>query len=320
MDSPAGAWQSWRPFVSCGSFGPTRMRPPSETHLDPGFEIIEPDGLLAAAVFSSPHSGAFYPADFLAQARLDPLSLRRSEDAFVDRLFAAATAHGAPLIRARFPRAYLDLNREPYELDPRMFDGRIPAFANTRSLRVAGGLGTIPRIVGDSQEIYGGRMPIGEALHRIEQLYKPYHRALRELLTHARRRFGAAVLVDCHSMPSRGSPREERPRADIVLGDRYGASCAPVVTDVVEAALRDLGFAVARNRPYAGGYITEHYGTPAAGLHAIQIEVNRSLYMDETAHEPLAAFAEIAADMARVVAAVVAIRPGDLAVAPAAAE
>jgi N-formylglutamate amidohydrolase len=296
------------------------MRSPPEPHLDPGYEILEPDGPLAPVVFSSPHSGALYPADFLAQARLDPLSLRRSEDAFVDELFAAATAHGAPLIRARFPRAYLDLNREPYELDPRMFEGRIPAFANTRSLRVAGGLGTIPRIVGDSQEIYGARLPIADALKRIERLYKPYHRALRELLTRARRQFGAAILVDCHSMPSRGSPREDRPRADIVLGDRYGASCAPAVTDIVEAVLRELGFAVARNRPYAGGYITEHYGTPAAGVHAIQIEVNRSLYMDETAHAPLDGFAAVAADLSRVVAAVVAIRPGDLAVARAAAE
>jgi N-formylglutamate amidohydrolase len=296
------------------------MRSPPEPLPDPGFEIIEPEGPLAPVVFSSPHSGAAYPADFLAQARLDPLSLRRSEDAFVDELFASATEHGAPLIRARFPRAYLDLNREPYELDPRMFEGRIPAFANTRSLRVAGGLGTIPRIVGDSQEIYGARLPIADALKRIERLYKPYHRALRELLTHARRQFGAAILVDCHSMPSRGSPREDRPRADIVLGDRYGASCAPAVTDIVEAALRELGFAVARNRPYAGGYITEHYGTPAAGVHAIQIEVNRSLYMDETAHAPLDGFAAIADDLSRVVAAVVSIRPGDLAVAQAAAE
>jgi N-formylglutamate amidohydrolase len=296
------------------------MRSPPEPLLDPGFEIIEPEGLPAPVVFSSPHSGAVYPADFLAQARLDPLSLRRSEDAFVDELFASATEHGAPLIRARFPRAYLDLNREPHELDPRMFEGRIPAFANTRSLRVAGGLGTIPRIVGDSQEIYGARLPIADALKRIERLYKPYHRALRELLTRARRQFGAAILVDCHSMPSRGSPREDRPRADIVLGDRYGASCAPAVTDAVETALRGLGFAVARNRPYAGGYITEHYGTPAAGVHAIQIEVNRSLYMDEAAHAPLDGFAALADDMSRVVAAIVAIRPGDLAVAQAAAE
>jgi N-formylglutamate amidohydrolase len=282
--------------------------------------IAEAEGALAIAVFSSPHSGANYPAAFLEQTRLDPVALRRSEDAFVDELFAAAPAAGAPLIRALLPRALLDLNREPYELDPRMFDGRVPSFANTRSLRVAGGLGTVPRVVAEAQEIYDRRLPISEAITRIETIYKPYHRALRRLLLRTQRQHGAAILVDCHSMPSRGTAREDRPRADVVLGDRYGASCAPHLTDAVEAILRELGYVVARNRPYAGGYITEHYGSPLSGLHALQIEVNRALYMDEGAYTKLPDFTRVAADLGAVVRTVVNIQPDGLTAFPAAAE
>ena len=197
-------------------------------------------------------------------------------------------------MRAHFPRCYVDVNREPYELDPRMFDGRLPSFANTRSMRVAGGLGTVARVVGDAQEIYDQRIPIDDALRRIEGLYKPYHRALRRLLTRVHRDFGAAVLIDCHSMPSTAGAKDDRPRADIVLGDRYGTSCVPIVSEVVEATFRELGYAVSRNKPYAGGFITEHYGNPAAGLHAIQIEINRALYMDERRYERTASFARLA--------------------------
>jgi N-formylglutamate amidohydrolase len=261
--------------------------------IEHAFEVAEPMGSPAPATFNSPHSGARYAPEFLASSRLDARALRRSEDAFVDELFSAAPDHGAPLMRAHFPRAFLDVNREPYELDPRMFDGRLPPFANTRSLRVAGGLGTIARIVGESQEIYSGRLPVAEALDRIETIYKPYHRTLRRLITRAHRLHGVAVLFDCHSMPSIGLARDDRPRADVVLGDRYGSSCAPELVDLAEQALRDLGFAVVRNRPYAGGYITEHYGAPASGFHTLQIEVNRALYMDEAKHEKIAGFADV---------------------------
>jgi N-formylglutamate amidohydrolase len=209
------------------------------------------------------------------------VALRRSEDAFVDELFAPIVGLGAPLMTARFPRAYLDVNREPYELDPRMFEGRLPPFANTRSMRVAGGLGTIPRIVADGQEIYRGRLSVDEGLRRIEWLYKPYHRMLRQLVHRTARSFGRAVLIDCHSMPSTSLAKEEAAKADVVLGDRYGTSCSTVLTDLVEAALRSRGYAVVRNKPYAGGFITEHYGEPALGRHTLQIEVNRALYMDE---------------------------------------
>ncbi|HXL67644.1 MAG TPA: N-formylglutamate amidohydrolase [Xanthobacteraceae bacterium] len=274
--------------------------------LDPAFEVTEPEILGGPVVCNSPHSGRSYPADFLTMSRLDLPGLRRSEDTFVDELFADAVRHGAPLMRAHFPRAFLDVNREPYELDPRMFDGRLPAFANTRSLRVAGGLGTIARVVGDAREIYDRRLPVDEALRRIELYYKPYHRALRRLVLQAQSTFGLAVLLDCHSMPSNAGGREERPRADMVLGDRYGTSCAPAVTDVIEESLRALGYAVLRNKPYAGGFITEHYGDPAAGLHAVQIEINRALYMEEREYRKSDRFEAVRADLGRMVSALAA--------------
>jgi N-formylglutamate deformylase len=273
------------------------MRESSEAELDPPFEIIEPAETTAPVVFNSPHSGRVYPRAFLSAARLDLAVLRRSEDSFVDELVLGVVGSGIPLMRAHFPRCYVDVNREPYELDPRMFEGRLPSFANTRSMRVAGGLGTVARVVGDAQEIYDRRLPVDDALRRIETLYKPYHRALRQLVTTVHRDFGATILVDCHSMPSTAGAKDERPRADVVLGDRYGTSCVAAVADTVEQTLRDLGYLVSRNKPYAGGFITEHYGNPAAGFHSIQLEVNRALYMDERRYEPVASFARLAADL-----------------------
>jgi N-formylglutamate amidohydrolase len=273
------------------------MSDPYRAELDPPYEVLEPSEWLAPVVFNSPHSGRVYPDAFLASARLDMTTLRRSEDTFVDELILDVVRHGMPLMRAHFPRCFVDVNREPYELDPRMFEGRLPSFANTRSMRVAGGLGTVARVVGDAQEIYDRRLPVDDALRRIEGLYKPYHRALRRLVTRAHRDFGAVVLVDCHSMPSAAGAKDERPRADVVIGDRYGTSCVPVVTDVVETKLRDLGYAVSRNKPYAGGFITEHYGNPGAGFHSIQLEVNRALYMDERRFQRIASFDRLSADL-----------------------
>lgn len=270
--------------------------------LDPPFEVAEPAALSGPVVCNSPHSGRSYPSRFLAQSRLDLATLRRSEDTFVDELFADAVKFGVPMMRAHFPRAFLDVNREPYELDPRMFEGRLPTFANTRSLRVAGGLGTIARVVGDAREIYDRRLPVEEALGRIELYYKPYHRALRRIIVNAQRKYGAAVLIDCHSMPSNANGRDERPRADIVLGDRYGTSCAASVTDVIEESLCQSGYSVLRNKPYAGGFITEHYGDPAAGLHAVQIEVNRALYMDEREYRKTPRFEAVRTDLGRMIA------------------
>lgn len=268
----------------------------------PAFDVLSPTAITVPLVFNSPHSGAVYPASFLAASRLDPIALRKSEDCFVDALFDFALDYGAPLLRAHFPRAFLDVNREPYELDPRMFEGRLPAFVNSRSMRVAGGLGTIARIVGDQQDIYRTKLPVAEAMHRIETLYKPYHRALRGLLQDQHRRFGLALLIDCHSMPSTGAHRDEAQRADIVLGDRFGTSSAPFFVETLEEALRARGYRVGRNRPYAGGFITEHYGNPVNAVHAIQIEINRGLYMDERTFEKSENFAALRADLADTMA------------------
>src|SRR3989441_2905630 len=238
----------------------TRPRTPrcrGQDELVPPFEIIEPSEGRGPVLFNSPHSGRVYPRAFLIASRLDLATLRRSEDSFVDELTLGVVARGYPLMRAHFPRCYIDVNREPYELDPRMFDGRLPSFANTRSMRVAGGLGTVARVVGDSQEIYGQRIPVDYAIRRIQALSKPYHPALRRLFTRVHRDFGAAVLIDCHSMPSTAGAKDERPRADVVLGDRYGTSCVGLVAETIETTLRGLGYSVSRNKPYAGGFITE---------------------------------------------------------------
>jgi N-formylglutamate deformylase len=272
----------------------------SSQELDPAFEIIEPSAYAASVLFNSPHSGSTYPRDFLDLSKLDVGTLRRSEDSFVDALVGGVVRHGYPLMRAHFPRCFVDVNREPYELDPRMFEGRLPSFANTRSMRVAGGLGTVARVVGDAKEIYDRRIPVDDALQRIETLYKPYHRALRKLFTKMHRDFGAAILVDCHSMPSSAGHKDERPRPEFVLGDRYGTSCVGALAETVESTLRALGYTVSRNKPYAGGFITEHYGNPSAGLHAIQLEINRALYMDERRYERTVGFNRLAADLETV--------------------
>jgi N-formylglutamate amidohydrolase len=288
------------------------MRPVIADEFEPPYVVVEPSGQTVPFVFNVPHAGAVYPASFLAESRLDAIALRRSEDAFVDELFASVVGFGAPLMAARFPRAYLDLNREPYELDSRMFDGRLPAFANTRSMRVAGGLGTIPRIVADGQEIYGARLPVEEALHRIEWLYKPYHRMLRQLVRRTAQTFGQAILIDCHSMPSSSVSREDGAKADIVLGDRYGTSCAVLLIDLVEAAMRQRGYTVVRNKPYAGGFITEHYGEPALGRHALQVEINRAIYMDERNLQKKPCFTTVADDLTQAFSQVIDDLSGEL--------
>jgi len=288
--------------------------------LPPPFEIIEPAEWRAPIIFNSPHSGSVYPDEFLNASRIDLPTLRRSEDSFMDELIAELPARGFPVVRVNCPRSYVDVNREPYELDPRMFTGRLPSFANTRSMRVAGGLGTIPRVVGDGQEIYRERLSVDDALTRIETLYKPYHRALRRLINRVHQTFGTVVVVDCHSMPSIGVSRDEPRRPDIVIGDRYGTSCAPLLPDRVEETMSRLGYSVGRNKPYAGGFITEHYGNPASGLHAIQLEFNRAIYMDERRREKGPRFAQVAADFTELADALATVPLGDLGPFQAAAE
>ncbi len=273
----------------------------------PAGEVHLPAEQTVPFVFNSPHSGRYYPDDFIEATSLNKSEIRRSEDLLVDRLFAPVVELGAPLMGAVYPRAYLDVNREPYELDPKMFTGRLPSYANVRSLRVAGGLGTIPRVVSDAANIYRRPLTVEEGLSRIERIYRPYHDTLRRLLAQTHVHFGIAILIDCHSMPSniRGGPTRIRP--DFVLGDRFGASCMPELTDWTAATLQRLGYTVCRNKPYAGGFITEHYGRPSRGLHALQIEVNRGLYMDENRLEPHRGFERLSADLATLAESLIAM-------------
>lgn len=277
---------------------------PSQEDQQASWEVLAPAEQTAPVVLASPHSGRDYPADFVANSPLDLLALRRSEDSFVDDLFAAAPNHGIPLLRALFPRAFIDPNREPFELDPDMFDDPLPDYANTQSSRVTAGLGTIARVVSSGQEIYASKLKFADAAARINANYRPYHRALRDLLDTTRRRFGHYVLIDCHSMPSVGGPHDPdagRQRADIVLGDCFASACSEAVITTVEQALKDQGYEVVRNKPFAGGFTTRHYGRPSQGLHAVQVEINRGLYMDETAIKPNGGMAKLTQDMKSVI-------------------
>lgn len=272
---------------------------------DPPFTIAQPQVQSAPFVLSSPHSGRKYPKAFLEASALDPISLRRSEDSFVDEIFADAPRLGLPLLCAEFPRAFLDVNREAYELDPAMFEDMLPRFANTRSHRVASGLGTVARIVSDGRDIYRHKLVFGDVLERIDRLHHPYHRALGNLLDATRNRFGAACLIDCHSMPSAlsssGYGGRTRRRADIILGNRHGTSCSPVIMEEAERVLKSCGYKVTRNEPFAGGYCTQHFGRPLAGYHSLQIEISRSLYMDEETMERGPGLTQLRRDMALLI-------------------
>jgi N-formylglutamate amidohydrolase len=266
------------------------------------FDVRGAPGQTCPFVLNSPHSGRHYPERFLAMTRLDRNAIRRSEDCFVDELFAGATALGAPMLAANFPRAYLDVNREPWELDPRMFADPVPPFCNMRSPRVAGGLGTVPRIVGEGQDIYSGRLPLLEAVARIEGIYKPYHEQLKRLLAATHSRFGHAVLIDCHSMPASVRVGETGIKPDFIVGDRFGTSATAALSERAIGILSSMGFTVAHNKPYAGGFITEHYGHPARGIQALQIEVNRGLYMNEHSFQKTSGFFALANELSRFVA------------------
>ncbi len=263
------------------------------------FEVKTPAQQRAPFVFNSPHSGRYYPPRFLAMSKLDAAAIRRSEDCYVDELFGGAVSLGAPLLLANFPRAYLDANREPWELDQRMFADPLPSYANTRSARVAGGLGTVPRLVGEGQEIYPSKIRLAEAVSRVETLYKPYHERLKRLLAHTHARFGSAVLIDCHSMPASVRLGDSGLRPDFIVGDRFGVACSSALSERAIAILSEMGYLVAHNKPYAGGFITEHYGRPARSLHALQIEINRGLYMDERTLEKTRGFSGLADDLTR---------------------
>ncbi len=277
---------------------------------DNAYLLCTPAERTTSVVFASPHSGRRYPASFLRKAVLNEHDIRSSEDAFVDELFGGAVKHGAPLLLAQAPRAYLDLNRASEELDPALIEGVRRVAHNPR---VASGLGVIPRVVSNGRAIYRGKLTIHEAHQRITEVWRPYHDTLQTLLDEARASFGEAILIDCHSMPREALENVGPPGAalpDIVLGDRFGASAASSVVEQIEAAFSNAGFKVARNMPFAGAYICQHYGRPSRRQHAVQIEINRSLYMNEKTILPNSNFTAFRAAMDIIVAQLAAIGRG----------
>lgn len=281
------------------------------------FTLHLPDTRTTPVVFSSPHSGADYPQSFVSQSLLDRHTIRSSEDAFVDRLFSAAPDHGAPLLAARIPRAYIDLNRAADELDPAVIEGIDRAPHNPR---VSSGLGVIPRVVAGGRAIYRGKLPRTEAELRIRQVWHPYHTTLKTLLDESLAQFGQAILMDCHSMPHEAIETHSRPghaRPDVVLGDRFGAAAARDVVDRIESAFAAAGLRTARNAPFAGAYIAQAYGRPSRNQHVVQIEIDRALYMDEARIEPRADFFEFQRLVTRVIADITAPHAGRM---PLAAE
>lgn len=276
------------------------------------FKLLEPVFRESSVVFASPHSGSEYPQDFLSRSKLDRRAIRSSEDAFVDRLFQGVTDLGAPLIAAVAPRAFVDLNRSPDELDPALIEG-VPKSAHNP--RVSSGLGVVPRVVANGRSIHAGKIPLTEAQARIDGHWRPYHAALAKLIDESRVQFGQAILIDCHSMPheaieSIGSSRGGRP--EIVLGDRFGAAAASDVVDRIEAAMVGAGLRVARNAPFAGAYVTQSHGRPARNRHVVQVEIDRALYMNEQQIRPNNNFRTFKALIDRVVADITEIGRADL--------
>jgi N-formylglutamate amidohydrolase len=255
------------------------------------YRLCVPERPFSPVIFTSAHSGSLYSADLMENVRLCPPSLRRSEDCFVDELFSAAPLCGATLLAANFPRALCDANREAWELDPAMFADRLPDWVNTTSSRVSAGLGTIAKVVASGEPIYTGKLAFAEAERRIFTYWRPFHDRLARLIADIHARFGYCLVIDCHSMPSTSQGRRAGGRpVDFVLGDLHGSACASRVTRAAEAELTAKRYLVRRNDPYAGGYITRHYGRPADDVHVLQIEIARSLYMNEARLERLPTF------------------------------
>jgi N-formylglutamate amidohydrolase len=263
------------------------------------YRLVRPVIAVTPVICASPHSGRVYPPEMMAASQLDRRAIRRSEDAYVDELIGAAPDFGHTLIAAELARAFMDVNREPWELDPAMFEDELPAFAKARTARVAAGLGAIARIVCEGQEIYARKLTFAEAEARVRQVHQPYHATVAALIAEAKASHGVAVLIDWHSMPAAASTRAGE-SCDVVLGDRFGAACNAAVTGLVERELSAMGYRVARNAPYAGGYTTEHYGRPGRKVHALQIELSRALYFDETALQPTDGMPRLKSDLAHL--------------------
>ncbi len=266
------------------------------------YDLHMPDKITSCVVFASPHSGRCYSPEFLRKSVLDPAAIRSSEDAFVDQLYRAAPRYGSPFITARAPRAFVDLNRSADELDPALIDDMR---GGGHSPRVASGLGVVPRVVANGRCIYNGKLTFAEVEQRLYDHWYPYHNRLQTLLDESRAIFGRAILIDCHSMPREavmGHLKSSRKRPDIVLGDRFGSSAAAGLVDQIDAAFQSEGFRTARNTPFAGAFITQHYGRPQKGQSAVQIEIDRSLYMDEARLKPNADFETVQARLSSVAA------------------
>ncbi|WP_085904057.1 N-formylglutamate amidohydrolase [Kiloniella majae] len=272
------------------------------------YRLHLPEQHTLPVVLSSPHSGNNYPESFIKGSKLDSHNLRRSEDSFVDELFQNAPKLGAPLLCALFPRAFVDANREPFELDPHMFEDELPSYVNTNSPRVAVGLGTIARNVTSETQIYKDKLTFAEAKDRIERFYWPYHQVLRQLVDTTKRKFGYCIMIDCHSMPKLTTQANgissRSSSVHFVLGDRFGKACSRAVTKTVEDILEQSSYRVLNNNPYPGGFITQHYGEPALGINCLQIEISRTLYMDEDKIERRPDFDDIASLMDDIILAV----------------
>lgn len=285
--------------------------------MHPAYDLKCPSETTTSVVVASPHSGRHYPVSFLRESMLDERSIRSSEDAFMDQLVEEAPRLGAPLLAAEFPRAYIDLNRSPDELDPGVIDGvgRV-----VQTPRISSGLGVIPRVVANGRAIYRGKLSRKEAEARIANIWHPYHARLDTLMRQAHERFGEAVVLDFHSMPHEALDSVSRPgsrRPEVVLGDRFGASARGDLVDAIEAAFLDAGLVVSRNAPFAGAYVAQRYGRPSRGWHAVQIEIDRSLYMNERMIRPNGNFQTVKRVVTSVLDRVIAATPGTM---PLAAE
>ena len=276
--------------------------------IGPGFSISGGGDAAGPLVLASPHSGREYPPGFVATTRLTLGQLRRAEDAYVDELLAGAVAAGVPLISAHYGRSWLDLNRAADELDPAMFVEPLADHPAQAGERVGAGLGVLPRLAAHGLDIYPGRLRLAEAEARLAAVHAPYHAALAELLERARRRHGFAVLIDCHSMPTPPAVNLARP-AEVVLGDLHGTSASPALMATIESFWQAGGWRTSRNVPYAGGFTTAAHGAPARGIHAVQLELDRMLYMDPPRLRPHEGFARVAAALTALATLVVAQAP-----------
>lgn len=284
------------------------------------YEYRESAQLRVPYLFNSPHSGRVYPKSFLRQTVLTGTSIRMSEDCYVDLLIEDVVRMGAGFMAANFPRALVDVNRDNYELDPEMFDEPLPDFVPQPTVRVSAGLGTIPKIVATNVNIYDGKIPLSDAFDRINSFYVPYHQKLYEALSSMRERFGFAILIDFHSMPGKLKFFGGTKQPDFILGDQHGRSCAQSFSAYAADLLREKGYTVSLNRPYSGGFITAHYGDVENNIHSLQIEINRSLYLNEISLEVNNNFLHLKRDLMDFVADLMAFPEGDFIAFNAAAE